>query len=461
MRKIKYTLGVLALALMLTTQSCEDKLEILPNSSLLTETAFRNVDDLQNALNSAYLNYNNTTVAFNSIFTDNTRIGIDNGGQQVPLLSLVMNPNNGTAANLWISRYTMINHATRLIEASDLVDKTGRQAEVNHILGQAYALRAFAHFELFQYFTPDYLDRTGLSVPAVDQVITVEDLPRNTVEEVDTLIESDLAKALPLLDASETNVEFITTDFITALKARKALFMGDYPTALTEADKLIAKYPLANPLEYRLMYTDQDNTEVIFKAARVLGNARPGNIWHFGSGNPFLEMSAGLQSILEDGDIRSAVLFNDERISEDVFLINKYPFNVAFPFLLDVKVFRVSEMYLIKAEAELRANRFEDSRGTLKLLKDARFGSSQPAFTYTSLADGLEAIVKERRLELAYEGHRWTTLKRLGLDLIREASDCAPLDNACQLLNNDRRFTLPIPAGEIAANPLMVQNPGY
>jgi hypothetical protein len=64
-------------------------------------------------------------------------------------------------------------------------------------------------------------------------------------------------------------------------------------------------------------------------------------------------------------------------------------------------------------------------------------------------------------LELAFEGHRWLTHKRLGLDIQRTPEDCSNLDNACSLSSSDRRFTLPIPLNELAANPLMVQNPDY
>ncbi|WP_299012233.1 RagB/SusD family nutrient uptake outer membrane protein [uncultured Polaribacter sp.] len=465
MRKIKniFKISVLSIG-MLFMNSCEDQLEILPNSNVIADVAFTSVDDLQLALNGLYLTHNTAPIEFNSIFSDNARIGIDNGGQDLQLLNFLLNPSDGIVGNMWTSRYLMVNRASRIIEASEIIEfDASERARVNDILGQAYALRALGHFELFQYFTPDYNNGDGLSVPAVDFVVTTENLPRNTVDEVMTLIDADLATSSSLLDNSRTDNIFITQDFITALRARKALFTGEYATALTEANKLIAKYPLANQLQYEDMWFDADETEVIFKFARVQGNAGVGFIWHFGGGGPTIEMSKELFDILDanQDDIRYISLLNDERLSEDVYLIGKYPRLPGLEFLRDIKIFRVSEMHLIKAEAEVRANNFAAAAGTLKMIRDARFGQATVAPNITDVNSGLDFIFEERRLELAYEGHRWLDHKRLGRNIERIADDCNNLDNACVLPSSSERFTFPIPVVEINANENMVQNPGY
>ncbi len=443
-------------------QSCDDNLEIDPNSSLIASTAFRSVADLQTALNSTYAQYNNTTITLNSIFTDNTKVGVDNGGQQLTLHRLVMDPSTGVAGNIWISRYAMINQASRIIDAATTIDVTGQETEVNHILGQAYALRAFAHFELFQYYTPDYSNAAGLSVPAVDFVVTVENLPRNTVSEVLALINTDLTTSSSLLDAAQTDNRFITGDFITALRARVALFSGDYTGALGFANQLIADYPLADTAQYQAMYLDADDTEVIWKAARVVGDAGPGFIWHFGGGGPFMEMSNSFFNTLDPTDVRYGVTFNvgASNPANNLHLINRYP-GTANEFLANIKVFRVSEMHLIKAEAEIRAGQIATAQATLKALRDARFGAHTTAPDFNDTANGLTYLLNERRIELAYEGHRYLDLKRFGTGLSRLMADCMNLDNACDMASSDARFTLPIPLVELNANDLIVQNPGY
>lgn len=465
MKKIKNILQIIVLLTgTLFVQSCEDQLEIPPNSNVIASVAFTNVDDLQAALNTLYLTYSTAPIEFNSISSDNARIGIDNGGQDLQLLNFLLNPSDGIVSNMWTSRYLLVNRASRIIEASQLIEfESTEQSRVNDILGQAYALRALGHFELYQYFTPDYTDGAGLCVPAVDFVVTTENLPRNTVDEVMTLIDTDLTTSSSLLDNGRNENIFITQDFITALRARKALYQGNYSTALTEANKLIAKYPLADQTQYEDMWFDQDETEVIFKFARVQGNAGIGFIWHFSGGGPTIEMSKELFDILNTNqtDIRYSTLLNDERLNEDVYLIGKYPRVPGLEFLRDLKLFRVSEMYLIKAEVEIRNSDFASAQTTLKNLIDARYGQATTAPNISSINEGLDFVFDERRLELAYEGHRWLDHKRLNKDIVRITDDCQNLDNACTLPSSDIRFTFPIPIGEINANPNMVQNPGY
>ncbi|SNR17089.1 RagB/SusD family nutrient uptake outer membrane protein [Tenacibaculum jejuense] len=462
MKILKKIFGGALLVSSLFLTSCEEKLDVIPNDAILPDVAFQSVDDLQNALNATYSFVDTQSIRFNSIFSDNTKVGKDSGGQEVNLHSWVLTPNVGVAQTIWQNRYTIINRASRVIQAADIIDRTGREQEVNNILAQAYALRAFAHFGLYQYYTPDYSDPNGLSVPAVDFPVTVENLPRNTVSEVLAAIEADLVRSSGLIDASQTDNRFITEDFITALRARIALFSGEYATALTLANQLIADYPLADQAQYRAMFLDQDNTEVIFKAARVNGDGTIGGIWHFGSGNPFIEMSNSFFNLLDPADIRFSTNLNvaESDPAANVHLINKYP-GTSQRFLADFKIFRVSEMHLIKAEAEARAGNFTASQETIKGLRDARFGADTPQPTYTTLNDALDFILDERRVELAFEGHRYLDLKRLSRTLNRANADCGGLSNACQLTSTDQRFTLPIPSVEINANPEMVQNPGY
>ncbi|GAA0873530.1 RagB/SusD family nutrient uptake outer membrane protein [Gangjinia marincola] len=445
--------------------SCDDSLEQLPQDGLNAASAFRTVADLQAGLNTAYNDYDaNTVIEFNSIFTDNTKLGIDNGGQQVPLHSLFLDETSGDSFDLWRTRYGMINNATRVIEAVDLITREdGDEDEVNHILGQAYALRAFAHFELFQYYTPDYLNPDGISVPAIDYIVTVEDNARNTVSEVLSLINEDLNTSSQLLDPSEAgNPIFINQDFITALRARISLFTADYSSALARANELIDDYPLANRDQYVDMFLDADNTEVIWKAQRVNGDQLAGGIWNFQNFGPFIEMSNSLYDLFDQDDVRFGVNYSEEFSNPNagVYIIYKYP-GSTFQYLSDMKTFRVSEMYLIRAEALARNQNFDDAESTLKQLRDARFGFDTDRPSFNNLNDALDFIVTERRLELAYEAHRYLDLKRLGLPLERADEDCSELSNACTLSPNDRRFTLPIPGAELNGNDLMIQNDGY
>ncbi|MFW5726866.1 MAG: RagB/SusD family nutrient uptake outer membrane protein, partial [bacterium] len=95
-----------------------------------------------------------------------------------------------------------------------------------------------------------------------------------------------------------------------------------------------------------------------------------------------------------------------------------------------------------------------------------RFGAPQSAPVFASQQAAYAGVLEERRVELAFEGHRWLDLKRLGADanaqIDRDPLDCA-ITGACTLPIDDHRFTLPIPLVEINANSVIAeqQNPGY
>ncbi|WP_179344092.1 RagB/SusD family nutrient uptake outer membrane protein [Winogradskyella ursingii] len=455
--------------------ACNDAIEIVPEDEFTPEITFESVSDLQQGLNGVYAQYNfEADITYNSIFTDNVKPGYASGGQQIPFFNWLLPTSSGNVTALWNSYYDMINAANRVIEASVFVDVSAdEQVAFNDILGQLYGLRAVAHYHLHTYFTTDYLDESALSAIISDRVpVVTEVFARNTTGEMYDFILEDLATASGFLSSGFNNNGFITEDFITGLRARVALLRND-ASGIGLADNLIGQYPLANPAEYAAMFFDQDDTEVIFKLFRT---TPVGGIWYFtNSAGPFLEASNGLYNTLEAADdVRLGVninLTNDINvaeggptdISENIILIHKYPGNSS-PFVNNIKAMRVSEMYLLKAELQVKAqNNLPGAALTLKQLRDARNGADTPLATYANSTEALADVMNERRMELAYEGARFLDIKRnksiLG-GISRNPIDCAQ-GGACELPASDYRFTLPIPQVEVNANPSITQNPGY
>ena len=444
--------------------SCDDTLTIPPNTALIADTAFNDEEDLTFALNGVYaaldrFNY----IQFNSTFSDETKIGVDNGGQQFNVHSLILNPSSGVAGALWTNRYVMINRANRVIEAASLIEVTD-QVALDHILGQSFALRALAHFELYQFFTPNFTDASVMSVPAVTEIVTTQNLPRNTAGEVISLVNSDIAQALQLLDPNQTDINFMTMDAVRALQAKVAFFTGDFATALAVARPLIESYPITNKDQYLEMFlTDENKQEVIYQAGVVVGDARIAGAWVFtNSFGPFLEVADGLIGAIDnlEEDIRLETIVDVPRaIGTGVQVVNKYP-GVAEPGLNDIKIFRGAEMLLIAAESSARQGDLGTASSLITSLRQARINEDQNVI-FTSQADAINFIANERRIELANEGSRFLDLKRLNRSLERVGSDCDFLNNACNLPAGDFRFAMPIPIDELSANDLIVQNPGY
>ncbi len=461
------------------------------------DSAFQSVDDLNLGLLGAYNELDITDqITFNATFTDEISIGFDSGGQGVGdgRYLFILNSNSAISGQVWTDAYDAINASTRLIEASALITpESGEQDFYNSIVGQAHAIRAWAHFQLFSYYSTDYTDGSSPCVIAVDFVPELDlELGRNTVGEVAALIKDDLQSASTLMSNDTSDPTFMNKDFVTALSARLALYQEDYGMAASLAQQLSDKYPLANQDQYFDMYDDLDNTEVIFKLQRNMGDsydsqATGGGGWAGAlfafvdatiTGSPYFEMSRSLYNCFLTNDVRrsrnidpSSVINNNyandpDPINSDILVIRKYPGSDGQPLMNDLKIFRTSEMYLIQAEAAVANGDLSGAAGFIQSIRDARTDGAASAPSYGSATEAWADILKERRIELCFEAHRYLDLKRLAqkasVFIDRDPIDCEPY-GACSIANDDHRWTLPIPQAELNANSVIreQQNPGY
>ena len=498
MKKINKILFVGLLAVLM---GCNDAIDIRQPGRLDAANAFGNVTDLQLGLIGVYSQWDITPeIALASNFCDEVTIGFDSGGQGLALYGFQLNPGSAAASNFWVRNFRFNNRATILIEAANnlAVDiDAADQAEFNNILAQVHFLRAYANHELLLYFSTNVRDDSVLAAPVIDFIPGLSIQPRrNTTGELWDYINSDLDMATSLSNV-QSDTEFISRDAITAFRARLAMERGDYPTAASLAQGLLASYPIADQTQYADMFLDADDTEVIFNLERTPGDpfdgqGATGSVNAGGwagarfafvdatlSGSPYFEMDRGLFNLLDPTDVRfdvmvaptsiiSADFDNDpDPVNNDVLVIQKYPGSEGQPLMNDLKVFRSSEMLLILAEARAAQNDLSGAADLIAQLRTARLGSAQAAPSFGSQAEAFAGVLDERRVELAFEGHRYKDLKRLGMaagrGIDRNMIDCTLQGNACTLPSNDFRFTLPIPIVEINGNPGISeeQNPGY
>ena len=477
--------------------SCENAVDITQVGRVTADVAFTNVSELEDGLISSYGFFDLTReVAMAVNYTDETAEGTENGGQGRTTGHIFnLNANSAAASTFWTNGYDRLNSLNRLIEAADLIETTNpaENAKKQDILGQAYALRAYANFQLVSYFSTDYTDDNALAVIKVDFVPSIADkLLRSTNGELFQLIDEDLTKAASLIK-DQTNPIFVSKDFVTALRARMAAYRQDYTTAESLANSLMTRYPLANRTQYRLMFADEDNTEIIFKLQRdvngiydnqpgsgtVAATGWIGGVTLFGANTPYFEIGRSLFNLINPDDVRYNVIVDPVSIvapdytntsnyrEEDLLQVGKYPGKPGQVLLNDNKVFRSSEMYLIIVEAKIARNDLAGAAQDIKALRDIRFGNTQPLPTYASQQEAYAALLNERRVEFAFEGHRWKDIKRLGVranqGAERDPVDVAEFGMTATLAPDDHRFTLPIPLVEFNGNPDLrtQQNPGY
>lgn len=479
MKKIKIFLSAILLASSL--YSCDDATNIIQLGELEPDKAYQTVNDLKIGLSGVYgAIAPESEISFNSIFTDEISIGKNNGGQGLTdgSYAFVLNSGSDAPASLWSSNYAVINFANRLIKGATLVTvQPGEEAQYNDILAQAYAIRAYAHLKLVSYFSTDMSDDNALGVIILDHVPTIyENIPRSTNGEVYDFIESDLAFAETNL-APSIDRTHVTVNFINALRARMALYRENYTEAVAYADLVISEIPLTPRASYTSIFTDlvTGNDETIFRLERTgTTDTRVGQIWATNNatitGGVFFEIGRSLYNLLETGDIRRSVIVAASSTpstnpADDVLVVGKYTGSEGIALLNDIKIVRTSEMYFIKAEALTNSGDLAGAADAIKAVRDKRFTAPQPV-TYANAQAAWNGILTERRIELAFEGHRYLDLRRIGAKagqtILRDANDCA-VNGSCTLPITDYRFTLPIPVLELNANTAITgqQNPGY
>lgn len=236
---------------------------------------------------------------------------------------------------------------------------------------------------------------------------------------------------------------------------------------------------------YRRMWADSDNGEAIFSLNRLpLGaGGSMGSRWNTNNSNikgtPMWFWGRNLYNIFKNtpGDIRKYAYVDPSSTAKDDYasatggntrtdglVIDKYPGKTSTSTRNDVKVFRLSEMYFILAEAEVAAGNLAAAHDLIHEVRKARnYADAAVTPAYSNIQVAYEDILKERRVELALEGHRFIDLRRLAakanVEMDRNATDdIIPVKN---LKNGDYRYILPIPIKEMSANPNMEQNDGY
>ncbi|KFE98693.1 hypothetical protein IX39_14825 [Chryseobacterium formosense] len=507
--------------------SCDnDLLEPYTPGQLTEEVALKTSTDLGNLMNSAYANISSRSEAVDvSVFTDEVSIGFGNGGQGVgDDYVFLMNPGSSLPQNIWANSYAALARINRVIKYADIiVPSNAADAQViARIKAQALTMRAYCHLRLLAYFTTDMKDNNALAAIISDRVFTSTESqnPRATNGAFYAFIHSDLDTAISLFTANPTAFSNVTANeiFARGLKARAYAYKGDYSNALTYATQVInSGLVLANPTQYRQVFFSDNqpiNAEVIFKLRRTpVQNAQASNL-HNGwvslqpnlAGSPFYEMSRSLHNVLNPtnlpgsdvatlGDVRANVNIAPSSIIDQTYLtstdirntdkiiINKHGGTASGTTTWattasntnnnDFKIMRLSEMYLIRAEAYADAANLNlaAAAANVKSIRDARFGAAQAAPVYSSASQAWAGILNERRIEFSYEGYRFIDLKRLGT-LAGQGIDRHPADysyssaiypgaNPTNLPLNSFKWALPIPQVEINVNKIIQQNPGY
>lgn len=511
MKKVKNFIFI-ALA-SLTVLSCNDALDIVQDGELSEEVVFKKTSDLEKYLNGSIYGSLDTSsqIKFASVFTDEVSVAPTNTGWDYALHRYIVTADDGYATGIWANSYSTINKVNRLLKiAQGITPSSSEVATYNNTMAEARVLRAYSYLTLQSHFTTNMKDDNALGVILSTSVPDVYDqLPRVKNADIWAQIEADLAYADANLDTSAADVAvhpfpfFVSKAFVSAIRARMYLYRGNYTLAKQYAQLAITQsgvnltaatpiptgtpgsaawnnsfYSEATTNPYRKIWNDTSNGENIFVLDRPIGGIG-GNIASLYTTNKTDIDGAVLWTVginqfnvltSNTNDIRPFAFMDPKKFSgaNSIYrVIDKYPGKETQPLKNNIKVVRLSEMKLILAECEILGNT-PDLAAAANLVKEVRqarrYSGTVATPSYATTTEALQDVLKERRTELAFEGHRYIDLRRLGaqanVSIDRHAQDDI-VATPTTLSITDHRFTMPIPSSEILGNPGIVQNPGY
>lgn len=437
--------------ILLGASACDSKLDVAPTQTIDENLALATPQDVKVTLTGAYDGLGDGDVYGGGFQYTNEFLGDDRefvfGGTfstHDEIWRKAVTPGNTQTYATWRDAYAAINRANNVLSALTILDAADR----GKVEGEARFIRGVLYFELVKLWGKTWGDGDNNANPGVPLVITptrvitdADYRTRASVQAVYAQVIEDLTKAETLLPATKAgdDATLATRDAASAMLSRVYLMQGNYALARDAANKVIqsgarklaasfadvfATGGASNEIIFRIAVSDQDGTNSMntyFAPATFQGRGD-------------VRIQTKYTDLFEAGDVRKTFTTTaSNRVFTRKFL-DRFG---------DVPVVRTAEMYLTRAECNQRLG---TSVGATPLadVNVTRTRAGLAALTTVTLA----AILKERHLELSFEGNYLDDIKRT-----RASVGAKPF--------GDNLLVLPIPQRETDTNKNLTQNPGY
>lgn len=442
--KTFFKYGFFQMCTLLLLVSCSDFLELEePDHELVRSEVFNDYVSATAALNGIYGDgLSSAAFVTNFSIMSDVAAGLLESSimneNYLQFLQHELNADNTIVDNVWLMFFKNIYRANSAIEG--LGNAGGNLTETQRVtlMGEAYFVRAFCYFYLVNFF-----GEVPLIVSTNYEVNNLA--PKQSAANIYSQILSDLQLAFELLPADgDLGNARPTRKAALSLLARVHLYLGDWEQAQMMASEVIANSNL-----YTSWYLDlfkSDSEETIWQLVGV----DPTNNTGFGS--TFIPISSSVipnyfassQLLIqfESYDERRAAWFGDNTLGEDKYVFPfKYRLRSRPPVEENLIVLRLSEQYLIRAEARTNMGMVSEALQDLNMLRK-RAGLGE--ISYLSGGQLRDEIKSERQREFFTEwAHCWFDQKRLG----RLCDGVNPL--------------WPVPRSQLLVNPNLTQNEGY
>ncbi len=479
------------LLLFLPIMACSDFLDQEPGSSVSVDEVFSSYEGFQEALAGAYTDMQTTLfLTGNFIYADlmggNITFSPSSSSSSYGAISVPSEIENINSFNddadesdlyyTYSEFYDNINAANLILEY--LPDLEGVSTDsIQQIKAECLCIRALDHFILLNLYGQNYTytddaSHLGIIYNQSTQEVGVDYPARATVAQCYEYIISDLETALE--NFTDNNIlegesySYFNEISCKALLAKVALYAHNYDKAISYAGEVILNSGVQLMTEENYVSEWSKETAPVSEIIMEITLASDGDEYDdalseeygYTSESDYADYTASddLLSLYDDGDVRGSDMFieayldtqvsyQESTVSLPYYFTRKFQDNAALPLL------RLSEMYLIRAEAYARNSDPENALTDLNTIRENR-GAVKADIT----DDLLEEIYLERRKELCFEGNLFFDLARYHKDVERNSGCIA---NTCDLSYPSSYYVLPIPDYSIRLNSNLIQNEDY
>ncbi|TAF97482.1 MAG: RagB/SusD family nutrient uptake outer membrane protein [Cytophagia bacterium] len=475
------------LAALLTLASCENVLEVKPRLAVDLASAYTSPEALNAALIGVYdalqsnLLYGRDLLAIPEALADNGRATNKSGRLNAEYQNQI-----GSHLGNWTNTYIAINRTNLILK--NLPKVTLAPATKDAIEGQCLFLRGLMYFDLMRAYaytpraivTAQNLGGVPLMLDGVEGLDQITLPSRATIDACYAQITTDLTSSIAKLNNTSTFTRpfFASRAAAQALLSRAELYKGNWAEVVKQATDALAggvgvfqATPAAYLSSWRAAQNPESMFELSYQTAENIGV-------NFSLQTTYTTLrTLGLRTITAGfGDlVPSADLLTQMGITRTGDVVTRgadvraqlYELGTAGRGTAEVEctkflgkggqvnqdntpVIRISEMYLNRAEANYELGNFAAALTDVNLIRTRAGLAALP--TTTTGAPLLAEILNQRRIEFAFEGHRFFDLKRRGLDIVKIPRNIA---------FTDFLILARIPTGEISLNPNLKQNFGY
>lgn len=465
--------------------SCKKSfLDLQPVSAASSANFYKTADDIKVALNGAYgglqaAGISTNNYIFGEISSDNTYpVASGSVTDQDEFDRFYIRTTNPFVLGRWNDGYNAILRTNTVIEKIEPIEMDANLKK--RYIAEAKFLRAYVYFELVRTFGDVPLVTKSL----ISSLNEAYDYGRNDAAEIYTQIEADLGEAEADLPVSYTGADVgrVTKGAAKALLGKVYLTQNKIDPAAGKLKEVIDlnvydTVPYPDVFDPAKKNGKESVFDIQFAAGSGEGNPWPNAFAPQNSGNAVINFGGGgnnrptqdLIDAYEPGDIRKDFSLATSYVNtagqtiQDVF-VRKYRSNPAInnDNANNIPVIRYADVLLMYAEC-LNEQGYNANGDAMKYLNMIRKRARLPEKTAGDVPDQQAfrlAIEQERRVEFAFEGHRWFDLVRTGraITVINSKEDDI---NLVAPITQDN-LVFPIPQSQVEINrDKITQNPGY